>query len=165
MEWVLNSEGALPIKFWCKQKNVEDNVLDQASNLADHPAAFKFIALMADAHLGYGMPIGGVAAFDKAICPNAVGKDIGCGMRFVQTNIPVSFLFDYGDTGRNLGEIVRDTVLKVVPMGFSRHKKPQEWSGFDRVPSLSPVEENLEVAEISLGTLGGGKMIASSPRG
>lgn len=156
MEWVLNSKDALPIKFWCKQKDVEENVLEQAGNLARHPAAFKFISLMADAHLGYGMPIGGVAAFNKAICPNAVGKDIGCGMRFASTNIPASFLFDYGDTGKSLGEIVRDTVPKVVPMGFSRHKEPQVWSGFDRAPSLSPIEENLEVAEISLGTLGGG---------
>ena len=33
------------------------------------------------------MPIGGVLALKDAVCPNAVGVDIGCGMAFAQTNI------------------------------------------------------------------------------
>lgn len=35
-------------------------------------------ALMADAHRGYGLPIGGVWALENAVSPNAVGSDIGC---------------------------------------------------------------------------------------
>lgn len=37
-------------------------------------------ALMADAHLGYGLPIGGVLAADHAVIPYGVGVDIGCRM-------------------------------------------------------------------------------------
>ena len=37
-------------------------------------------ALMPDAHVGYGMPIGGVAATENAVIPYAVGVDIGCRM-------------------------------------------------------------------------------------
>ena len=37
-------------------------------------------ALMPDAHVGYGLPIGGVLATDGVVIPNAVGVDIGCGM-------------------------------------------------------------------------------------
>jgi tRNA-splicing ligase RtcB (3'-phosphate/5'-hydroxy nucleic acid ligase) len=33
-------------------------------------------ALMPDAHLGYGLPVGGVVALDNAVCPYAVGHDI-----------------------------------------------------------------------------------------
>ena len=38
-------------------------------------------ALMPDAHVGYGLPIGGVLATDDAVIPYAVGVDIGCRMR------------------------------------------------------------------------------------
>lgn len=38
-------------------------------------------ALMPDAHLGYGLPIGGVLALDNAVCPYAVGVDIACRMK------------------------------------------------------------------------------------
>jgi len=37
-------------------------------------------ALMPDAHVGYGLPIGGVVAADNAIIPYGVGMDIGCRM-------------------------------------------------------------------------------------
>lgn len=37
-------------------------------------------ALMADAHQGYGLPIGGVLATDHAVIPYGVGVDIGCRM-------------------------------------------------------------------------------------
>lgn len=37
-------------------------------------------ALMADAHMGFGLPIGGVLATDNAVVPYAVGMDIGCRM-------------------------------------------------------------------------------------
>ena len=37
-------------------------------------------ALMADAHMGFGLPIGGVLATDGAVIPYAVGMDIGCRM-------------------------------------------------------------------------------------
>lgn len=42
-------------------------------------------ALMADHHLGYSMPIGGVVAYDGAISPSGVGFDIACGNKAVLT--------------------------------------------------------------------------------
>ncbi len=45
-------------------------------------------ALMPDAHVGYGLPIGGVLAVDNAVIPYAVGVDIACRMRM--TVFPVS---------------------------------------------------------------------------
>ena len=44
-----------------------------ARNLANHPFTFRHVAIMPDAHAGYGMPIGGVLACDGAVLPNAVG--------------------------------------------------------------------------------------------
>ena len=68
-------ELPIPILSWCP--NLDAGSLEQAKNLAFHPKTRKHIALMPDAHQGYGMPIGGVAAFKDAVCPNAVGVDIG----------------------------------------------------------------------------------------
>jgi tRNA-splicing ligase RtcB len=49
-------------------------------------------ALMADAHHGYGLPIGGVLATRDAIIPYAVGVDIGCRMALSVYDIPESYV-------------------------------------------------------------------------
>lgn len=36
---------------------------------------------MPDAHVGYGLPIGGVLATENAVIPYAVGVDIACRMK------------------------------------------------------------------------------------
>jgi tRNA-splicing ligase RtcB len=46
-------------------------------------------ALMADAHVGYGLPIGGVLATENAVIPYAVGEDIACRMKMTVLDIPV----------------------------------------------------------------------------
>lgn len=49
-------------------------------------------ALMPDAHLGYGLPIGGVLACKDAVMPYAVGFDIACRMRMTLVDMPVENL-------------------------------------------------------------------------
>ncbi|WP_417847728.1 RtcB family protein [Thalassoglobus sp.] len=51
-------------------------------------------ALMPDAHLGYGLPIGGVLALEGAVCPYAVGVDIACRMKLSVLDLPTDFLSD-----------------------------------------------------------------------
>src|SRR5207247_10531597 len=46
-------------------------------------------ALMPDAHVGYGLPIGGVLATENAVIPYAVGVDIACRMKMTALDIPV----------------------------------------------------------------------------
>src|SRR5690625_7607282 len=75
----------LPIKMWLTE--LEEGALSQAKDLANLPFAFHHIAIMPDAHLGYGMPIGAVLASKEAVVPNAVGVDIGCGMCSLRTNL------------------------------------------------------------------------------
>lgn len=64
------------ILSWCN--NPEDEAVKQAINISKHPCLIGNVCLMPDTHAGYGMPIGGVVAFDNAVCPNMVGVDIGC---------------------------------------------------------------------------------------
>ena len=75
----------IPIKMWLD--DIEPNTEKQARNIANLPGAFHHIAIMPDAHLGYGMPIGGVLATKNIIVPNAVGVDIGCFSK--DTKIPL----------------------------------------------------------------------------
>jgi len=65
-----------PIFNWAT--GLETGALEQAKNLANLPFVHNHVALMADSHQGFGMPIGGVLATNGAIICNAVGVDIGC---------------------------------------------------------------------------------------
>lgn len=51
-------------------------------------------ALMPDAHVGYGLPIGGVLALEGAVCPYAVGVDIACRMKLSILDLPPTVLDD-----------------------------------------------------------------------
>jgi len=69
---------------------LEKQTLDQVANVATLPGIQRYSMAMPDAHLGYGFPIGGVAAFDKeegVISPGGVGFDINCGVRLIRTNL------------------------------------------------------------------------------
>lgn len=52
-------------------------------------------ALMPDAHMGFGLPIGGVLATDNAVIPYAVGMDIGCRMALSIVDAHVDYLKRY----------------------------------------------------------------------
>src|SRR6187399_1081052 len=45
-------------------------------------------ALMPDAHVGYGLPIGGVLATRSCVIPYAVGVDIACRMKLTVLDLP-----------------------------------------------------------------------------
>ena len=150
----------IPIKIWTKDLDDiyrEEDVLDQAVNLANLPFAFKHIALMPDYHLGYGIPIGGVLATKGAIIPNAVGYDIGCGMLAMQT-----FLHDIDQ--KTLIKIKAD-IEKYIPVGSNHHKEKQLWNGWNDAPDTLIVQRELESAKHQLGTLGSGNHFIEIQKG
>jgi tRNA-splicing ligase RtcB (3'-phosphate/5'-hydroxy nucleic acid ligase) len=67
-----------------------DRTLDQVRNAAALPGILEASIAMPDAHWGYGLPVGGVVAFDPdegVVSPGAVGYDIGCGVRLMRTSL------------------------------------------------------------------------------
>src|SRR5690606_2790025 len=62
----------------------DENTLAQLHDVASRAEA---AALMADGHVGYVMPIGGVAAYDNKISPVGVGFDIACGNAAIRTDL------------------------------------------------------------------------------
>src|ERR671914_476141 len=82
--------GRVPIKSWAT--DLEGAAMEQATNLSNLPFAIRHVALMPDAHAGYGMPIGGVLFADRAVVPYAIGVDIGCGVALAETDLTVERL-------------------------------------------------------------------------
>jgi tRNA-splicing ligase RtcB len=72
------SKAAMEFKIY-GEENIDSEAIRQMETAMKLPISVKG-ALMADAHVGYGLPIGGVLAAYKAVIPYGVGMDIGCRM-------------------------------------------------------------------------------------
>lgn len=82
----------VPYTIWGKQF-IEKEAIAQMEAAAHLPVAVAG-ALMPDAHVGYGLPIGGVLATDNAVIPYAVGVDIACRMMLTLYPLPPQVLSD-----------------------------------------------------------------------
>jgi tRNA-splicing ligase RtcB len=149
--YVINSEK-LPIKVWSDPAQQGDNAMEQAKNLANHPIARKWVCLMPDYHVGYGMPIGGVLATQGGVIPNAVGVDIGCGMIAARTDLTVDMV-----PAETLQDI-RVAIHARVPVGMKHHDRARDLSDelLDRGRDLHVVAAELTRATTQAGTLGSG---------
>jgi tRNA-splicing ligase RtcB len=72
-------ETPVNYRVWGRE-NIDPEAIAQMDRAARLPVAVRG-ALMPDAHVGYGLPIGGVLAVENAVIPYAVGVDIACRMR------------------------------------------------------------------------------------
>lgn len=157
---VINTER-IPIKIWSNE--IEDSALEQAKNLANLPFGQKWVAIMPDTHMGYGMPIGGVIATNNVVIPNAVGVDIGCGMKARKTNLTE---IDRETLKKILNQIQRD-----VPTGFAHQSKPQKISDELMEMQKQLSYENTVIREVvnkmpeQMGTLGGGNHFIEIQKG
>src|SRR5207248_3491469 len=106
-----------PYKIW--GENLEEGAVDQMRQAARLPVATSG-ALMPDAHLGYGLPIGGVLATENAVIPYAVGVDIACRMKLSVFDIPASDLKRLN--AQLVNALRRETLFGTGP-GF---KKPHQ---------------------------------------
>jgi tRNA-splicing ligase RtcB len=149
-----------PIKLWLD--DIEAGAFEQAKNLANLPFVYKHIAVMPDAHQGYGMPIGGVMASEEMVIPNAVGVDIGCGMCAVKTSLT--------NISTEKIKAALTHIRSKVPLGFNHHKKMQDPSLMPKVKGgrledLFIVSHEYNNALTQLGTLGGGNHFIEIQKG
>lgn len=150
------SDERVPIKIW--SENAEEQAIQQLKNIANLPFVFKHVAAMPDVHLGVGATVGSVVATEKAICPAAVGVDIGCGMMAVKTNLNAAIVQDRVKD-------IRHSIERSVPVGFNSNKNMSEavasWTGW-LAESGIPDRVGYDVgglgkkAQLQLGSLGGG---------
>ena len=141
-----------PYKIWGGE--LEAGALDQMKQAARIPVAVSG-ALMPDAHLGYGLPIGGVLATENAVIPYAVGVDIACRMRLSVFDIPANDLKRLND------QLVRALQQETKFGTGAEFKKPLEHEVLDEDWSITPVTKRLfPKARGQLGTSGSGNHFA-----
>ncbi|MFG2598872.1 RtcB family protein [Streptomyces sp. NPDC048462] len=161
MSYVEVPGAKVPIRMWTDPAGVEDVAMQQLRNVATLPW-IKGLAVMPDVHFGKGATVGSVIAMHGAVCPAAVGVDIGCGMSAVKTSLTANDL--PGDlTG------LRSKIEQAIPVGRGMHDDPVDpgrlrglpstdwddfWGRFDGVAEA--VKFRQERATKQMGTLGGG---------
>jgi len=149
VERILNAR--VPVRVWTDR--IEAQAIEQLKNTASLPFVFKHVAAMADVHLGTGATVGSVVATKGAVCPAAVGVDIGCGMMARKTSIPADRLD--GSGLKNL----RHSIEREIPVGFEQKREPfgaaLAWMRGRRKPHAAS-DALVSKAVHQLGTLGGG---------
>lgn len=161
MSYVEMPGAKVPIRMWTDPATVEEGALQQLRNVATLPW-IKGLAVMPDVHYGKGATVGSVIAMRGAVCPAAVGVDIGCGMSAVKTSLTANDL--PGDLSR-----LRSKIEQAIPVGRGMHDSPVEpgrlhgfatagweefWGRFDGVADA--VKFRGERAAKQMGTLGAG---------
>lgn len=109
-------------------------------------------ALMADHHVGYSVPIGGVIAYEGRVSPSGVGYDIACGNEAVRLDA------DADEVRRDIRAIM-DDVWRTISFGVGRkNPEPVEHELFEDDPAWDiPVAAGLkDLARAQLGTVGSG---------
>ncbi len=108
-------------------------------------------ALMPDAHVGYGLPIGGVLATDNAVIPYAVGVDIACRMKLTVLDLPVR------DLDRRREHLVKAIETETRFGVGSSFQERREHAVTEADWSVSPVTKRFhDRARAQLGTSGSG---------
>jgi tRNA-splicing ligase RtcB len=144
------STGREPVKYRRWGEGLEPEAVMQMENACRLPVSVAG-ALMPDAHVGYGLPIGGVLATENAVIPYAVGVDIACRMKMTVLDIPLADLDRKPD--RLTRAIEAETRFGVGAM----FKQRREHEVMDAEWSVSPVtRQNKDRAWSQLGTSGSG---------
>ncbi|MEV7410854.1 RtcB family protein [Streptomyces althioticus] len=161
MSYVELPGAKVPIRMWTDPATVEEGALQQLRNVATLPW-IEGLAVMPDVHYGKGATVGSVIAMRGAVCPAAVGVDIGCGMSAVKTSLTANDL--PGDLSR-----LRSKIEQAIPVGRGMHDDPVDpgrlhgfatggwddfWTRFGGVADAVKFRE--ERATKQMGTLGSG---------
>jgi tRNA-splicing ligase RtcB len=110
------------VKVWGSP--VDERAVAQAARcLTTHDQAAA-AALMADHHVGYSQPIGGVVAYVDAVSPSGVGYDIGCGNSAVLTDLTEAQV-------RPDLERLMDEIFATVSFGIGSKSNNREHPIFD----------------------------------
>ena len=106
-----SDHGAGVVKSWASI--IDDNTREQATLISRSNIVEGHLALMPDAHFGYGPPVGTALRTRDGVMPYAVGVDIGCGMIAAETTLKREQLI--GHEGAIL-----EAIREMIPSGVGR---------------------------------------------
>jgi tRNA-splicing ligase RtcB len=140
----------MPITYRQWGVDLDANARRQMENACQLPVSVA-AALMPDAHVGYGLPIGGVLATDNAVIPYAVGVDIACRVKLTVLDLPVDWL------RRHETDLVRAIEAETRFGIGSEFKHRRTHAVMEADWSVSPVTQRFrDKAAAQLGTSGSG---------
>ncbi|MEZ6091994.1 MAG: RtcB family protein [Pirellulaceae bacterium] len=144
----IGREESAPWKQW--GDDLEAGAVEQMTNACKLPVTVAG-ALMPDAHLGYGLPIGGVLATKDCVIPYAVGVDIACRMKMTVLDMPVDSLESRQDS-------LKDAINRETAFGIGANfRKKRQHDVMDADWNVSPItKQNKDKAWKQLGTSGSG---------
>ena len=141
---------AQPVKYRQWGEGLDNDAVMQMEKACLLPVSVAG-ALMPDAHVGYGLPIGGVLATENAVIPYAVGVDIACRMKMTVLDIPVR------DLERKQDRLTRAIEVETRFGVGANFKERRAHDVLDADWSVSPVtKQNKDKAWSQLGTSGSG---------
>ncbi|NQU78855.1 RtcB family protein [Candidatus Woesearchaeota archaeon] len=100
-------------------ESMEDNAIRQLTNVAMLPGVVEPVCAMPDAHVGYGLPMGAVGAFDDkegVISSGCTGFDINCGINMIRTNLTAN------DVNDKMRELIAE-LFRNIPCGVGSKGK------------------------------------------
>ena len=139
-----------PVTYRTWGEDIDEGAHAQMRNACRVPSAVG-AALMPDAHIGYGLPIGGVLALEGAVIPYAVGVDIACRMKLSVLDMPL-------DSMESRFEKYRLSLENGTRFGVGcAYKRRQNHDVMDQDWSVSRItRERKDKAWKQLGTSGSG---------
>lgn len=129
--------------------DTQEGALEQILNSARDAAA---AALMADHHIGYSVPIGGVVAYEDKLSPAGVGYDIACGNLAARLDMPAS------EARANIEQIM-DDIWRTISFGVGRKNRTRvdhALFGDDPAWAIPAAGRLKKLAAEQLGTVGSG---------
>lgn len=127
---------------------IDDSALSQIRTCAK---TAEKVALMADHHKGYAVPIGGVVAYRDQVSPSGVGYDIGCGNKAVLTDMPAL------EAKKHIRKIM-DSIWHHLSFGMGQKNNQRVDHALFDDPAwkFKPIAELKKTAREQLGTIGSG---------
>lgn len=134
---------------------IDDGALQQIKNMCDfEPFKGRKIRIMPDVHAGAGCTIGTTMTIKDKIVPNMVGVDIGCGMELVQLKEKELDL-----------KALDEFIYGHIPSGMNSRDKAHPYAAQIDLEELKCYKEiNPRLAQLSVGTLGGGNHFIEADR-
>ncbi|MCB0661221.1 MAG: RtcB family protein [Saprospiraceae bacterium] len=126
---------------------IDENSIEQIRNcLGEEDIG----VLTADAHYGYGHPIGGAVAYKNHISLSGVGFDIACGNKAVRTDLKAADI---------KVDKVMDEIYRRISFGIGRpNNEPVDHPVLEKIKTadFSPQRKMIDLAAPQLGTVGSG---------
>jgi len=145
-----------PYRTWGEVgDDFDQRSLDQLRNACTLPVSVR-AALMPDAHVGYGLPIGGVLATRGAVVPYAVGVDIACRVKLSVLDLPPKDLEQEHRRKRLVAAIERRTRFGVGAAFRGRERREHAVMEREAWAGCHVTRSNKDKAWAQLGTSGSG---------